>query len=654
MSGVDLSVIIVNYNVKFFLEQALLSVQQASRQLSVEIFVVDNHSSDGSAEMLREKFPDVKTILNDTNVGFSAANNQAIRLSTGRYVLLLNPDTLVSEDTFDRCHAFMEAHPKAGGLGVKMIDGSGAYLPESKRGFPGPFTAFCKTFGLSGLFPKSALFNNYYLGNLDPGQTHAIDVLSGAFMWLRREALDKSGLLDESFFMYGEDIDLSWRIKEAGYDNYYFPETTIIHYKGESTKKGSLNYVRVFYQAMIIFANKHFSGRQAGLFVLMLQGAIYFRAFLTLLGNFFRQGYLFIADLILIYGGLLGLKHFWAIYRFGDPGYYSSDFYLINAPLYTAIWMSAAWLAGAYEREAGFAELRRGLLLGTLLIAAVYGFLDLEYRTSRALILMGTVWVIAATGAWRHLLFFFRTGNFSPAQSGESQMLIIGGAAESARVRSLLQDLRVQKNIVGVIDPGGKREDSGQLGQMGELESLVRIFRIDEIVFCALDLAYAKIIDTMAKLGPGISYKILPTQGQSIIGSDYKNARGELYALETAFNISRPFYRRQKRLLDLGLGLVALLLLPVLLVLNAKPTKLLGNIVAVLRGKKSWVGYAADEESRGNLPDIKPGVLPPAYLGDVTKVAEDTLKQLDFRYARDYMPGRDWELFWQHLRKLSS
>ena len=264
MPDMDLSVIIVNYQVKFFLEQALLSVHRACQRLRVEVIVVDNASTDGSTELLRDSFPWVRAICNSQNVGFARANNQAITQAKGKYVLLLNPDTVVAEDTFDRCFAFMETHPEAGGLGVKMVDGSGVFLPESRRGFPDPFVAFCKTFGLSALFPKSRVFNRYYLGYLDAGQTHPADVLSGAYMWLRREALDRSGTLDESFFMYGEDIDLSYRITQAGYLNYYFPETTIIHYKGESTKKGSLNYVRVFYQAMIIFANKHFTGRKAG------------------------------------------------------------------------------------------------------------------------------------------------------------------------------------------------------------------------------------------------------------------------------------------------------------------------------------------------------------------------------------------------------
>ncbi|HRZ20585.1 MAG TPA: glycosyltransferase family 2 protein, partial [Bacteroidales bacterium] len=254
-----LSVIIVNYNVKYFLEQCLLSVRKALAGLQGEVFVVDNNSVDSSAEMVREKFPEVVLLENSENVGFARANNMAIRRSKGEYVLLLNPDTVVEDDTFGKIIGFMDSQPQAGALGVKMVDGKGRFLPESKRGLPTPSVAFYKIFGLSRLFPGSRRFGRYHLGYLDRDQIHEVEILSGAFMLIRREALDKVGLLDEAFFMYGEDIDLSYRIIKAGYKNVYFPHTRIIHYKGESTKKSSVNYVRVFYHAMVIFARKHFS-----------------------------------------------------------------------------------------------------------------------------------------------------------------------------------------------------------------------------------------------------------------------------------------------------------------------------------------------------------------------------------------------------------
>ena len=252
-----LSIIIVNYNVKYFLEQCLCSVRAAISGLEAEVLVVDNHSSDGSVEYLCPRFPDVTFIENPDNPGFAKANNQAIRLSRGEYVLLLNPDTVIGEESLRSLCFFMDEHPKAGGIGVKMLDGHGAFLAESKRSFPSPWVSFCKIFGLSKLFPTSRLLARYSLPYLDREKRHEVEVLAGAFMFLRREALDKVGLLDEAFFMYGEDIDLSYRIVKGGYKNYYIPER-ILHYKGESTKQGDMKYIKAFYGAMLIFYRKYY------------------------------------------------------------------------------------------------------------------------------------------------------------------------------------------------------------------------------------------------------------------------------------------------------------------------------------------------------------------------------------------------------------
>jgi GT2 family glycosyltransferase len=285
----DLSVIIVNYNVRHYLEQCLDSVIKASENVKCEIFIVDNNSSDGSCQMVKSLFPQVKLISNQENYGFSAANNQAIRLSEGKFILLLNPDTLVEEESFTRCLAFMNEHPEAGATGVRMLNGNGKLLPESKRALPTPGTAFFKMAGFSFLFPHSGFFNRYYLGHLDSSATTETEVISGAFMFIRKEVLNKTGLLDETFFMYGEDIDLSYRILKAGYKNFYFPEVRIIHYKGESTSKGNINYVVQFYKAMLIFVRKHFRKNGMRSFLILISVAVYFWGFIAILKNFARK-----------------------------------------------------------------------------------------------------------------------------------------------------------------------------------------------------------------------------------------------------------------------------------------------------------------------------------------------------------------------------
>jgi GT2 family glycosyltransferase len=276
-----LSVIIVSYNVKYHLEQCIRSVQKASEGIDADIWVVDNASSDGSVDYLQSIFPDVHFISNKVNVGFSRANNQAIRESQGEYVLILNPDTIVAEDTLKGCIDFLDSHPKVGATGVRMLNADGTFAPESRRGLPTPFTSFCKMIGLSTLFPQSRIFGRYYMKYLNADEANPIDVISGAFNMLRRKVLDEVGLLDEDFFMYGEDIDLSYRVLLGGWQNYYLPYY-ILHYKGESTQKSSFRYVHVFYNAMLIFFNKHF-GKKYVLVGYIIRLAVVFRAMLDMI-----------------------------------------------------------------------------------------------------------------------------------------------------------------------------------------------------------------------------------------------------------------------------------------------------------------------------------------------------------------------------------
>lgn len=282
-----LSIVIVSYNVKYFIEQCLRSVERATHHLETEVFVVDNASTDGSCEYLTPLFPNVNFIWNKDNRGFARANNQAIKLSTGKYVLLLNPDTIVAENTLAQFVQFMDNNPDAGGAGAYMLRTDGTFALESRRGLPTPFVAFCKMSGLAGLFPKSRIWGRYYMRYLDEQQINKIEIISGAFMFLRRETLEKSGLLDEDFFMYGEDIDLSYRIMKAGYNNYFLP-SRILHYKGESTVKSSYRYVYTFYQAMQLFFNKHYS-HYSLLVSLPISIAIWTRAIMAYIGNQFRH-----------------------------------------------------------------------------------------------------------------------------------------------------------------------------------------------------------------------------------------------------------------------------------------------------------------------------------------------------------------------------
>ncbi len=655
-----LSVIIVNYNVKYFLEQALLSVRKASEGIDCEVFVVDNNSVDDSVAMVREQFPEVQLIANTDNPGFAIANNQAIHKAQGEYILLLNPDTVVEEDTFEKTLSFMDAHPDAGGLGVKMIDGKGNFLPESKRGFPSPSVAFYKMFGLSRLFPKSQTFGRYHLGFLDKDDNHEVDVLAGAFMLLRRSVLDKIGLLDEAFFMYGEDIDLSYRIVQAGFKNYYFGNTTIIHYKGESTKKGSLNYVRVFYNAMIIFAKKHFKGDKVRAFVLLLQFAIYFRAALTLLTNIARKIYLPLLDALLIFVGMYFLKDFWANYAYDNPDYFQPVYLQFNVPLYIGIWLTTVYFSGGYDNPRSARRLVRGLAVGTVLLAAVYGFLPLEYRTSRALIVLGAVWGMFSLWGLRVLLYFFKYKNFKISETKRNNIVIVGAAEESERVMTLLHQAQVDKNFIGTISPDRDYDHAQFLGSIRQLDEVVHIYKIDEIIFCAKDIAAQQITHWMTRLGTEPDYKIVPEKSLSIIGSNSKNTAGDLYTIDIQFRIATPMSRRNKRVIDVLLCGMFIVIFPVLILFIKNKLGFVKNIFSVLFARKSWVGYApvqtqVETQNFASLPvSVRDGVLSPIDALNIRTLNDATIRRLNFLYAKDYTVDNDLEIVWKGIKGLGN
>lgn len=270
----QLSVIILNYNVRYFLELCVLSVQKAIHNLDAEIIVIDNNSSDDSCVMMKHRFPDIRLIENKENSGFPKGNNIAVREAKGEYLCILNPDTVVAEDTFEKVLAFAEKQNNLGIVGCKLIDGTGNFLPESKRGVPTPWVAFSKIFGLYKVFPKSSLFNKYYAQHLNENQTGKVDILVGAFMVMKRGLYNELEGFDENCFMYADDIDLSYRALLLNKYNFYFHETTVIHYKGESTVKDA-TYMKHFREFMNFFYKKHF--KQSLFFNLMARfGAFYF------------------------------------------------------------------------------------------------------------------------------------------------------------------------------------------------------------------------------------------------------------------------------------------------------------------------------------------------------------------------------------------
>jgi GT2 family glycosyltransferase len=645
----DLSVIIVNYNVEYFLEQCLLSVEKAAKNIDAEIFVVDNNSVDGSVNLVKEKFPFVKLIENKKNTGFSFANNQAIKESNGKYVLLLNPDTLVEEDTFEKIITFMNTHQDAGGLGVMMVDGKGIFLPESKRGLPTPMVAFYKIFGLSALFPKSKIFGRYHVGYLDKNKTHEIEILSGAFMLLRKKVLDEIGLLDETFFMYGEDIDLSFRITKAGYKNYYYPETKIIHYKGESTKKSSVNYVFIFYRAMIIFAEKHFSQKNAKTFSTLINLAIYLRAALAIFYRFISTIILPLIDTVLIYTGIFFLSHWWeGSVKNSSDGFFPEVFFQFAIPGYILIWLSSVWFWGGYDKPISILKILKGFLIGTVFILVIYALLPENYRFSRGLILLGSLMASLIVVGIRYILNLIGINDYKLESKTSKKIVIIGNFEEADRVKNIIVKSNNNQTSFYFLSPDNKKEkEKNYIGNISQLKEIIEVFKVNEVIFCAKDLSSSQIISNMLWVdNQKIEYKIAPPESLFIIGSNSINSQGELYVVEIN-SIGKESSRRNKRVLDILISIILTVFLPISL-LSKRRIQILLNILPVFFGSKTWVSYAGTKENYLDLPKIPKGVF--SYSDLLTfKMDDMEISKINQLYSKDYKVTNDLEIIWKAL-----
>jgi GT2 family glycosyltransferase len=657
-----LSVIIVNYNVKHFLEQCLFSVLKAARNINsetslpkAEVIVVDNNSSDNSIDYLQPKFPDVQFISNPENRGFAKACNQGLKLATGEYILFLNPDTIVPEDCFQKCIAFFESRPDAGALGIKMLDGTGKFLKESKRSFPSPLTSLFKLFGLSRLFPHSKTFSRYHLGNLDKDKDHEVDVLAGAFMMIRNEVLNSTGSFDEIFFMYGEDVDLSYRVQKTinpatgkNYKNYYFPGSSIIHFKGESTKRGSMNYVRMFYNAMSIFVHKHYGGGRAGVFNFLIHLAIWIRAILAAIRRFIRRVGLPLIDAGLILFSFWTIKTVWSIYVRPDVQY-DNRLLWIAIPAFAILYLITSYYAGLYDRWYKRSELARSTLIATIVLLAVYSLLPEQYRFSRAIILFGAILSFVVIGLLRRVLVATNVLTSSKQKEEHANTMIIGSEKEYDEAVQLMNEAGLQEKVLGrvAVNP----DDTSAIGYWSKLDMLSQAVPFREAVFCEGTLSFKDIITALQKAPVNIKIRIHAGGSHSIIGSDSKETSGEAVSKENGIKLADPYNRRIKRLQDVVVSLLALISFPVHLIAVKKPFHFFANCFAVLFAQKTWVGYSTQEKS---LPQLRRPVIACNGIPNNVKqeLPEQSLQMVDYWYARDYEPSNDMKILFKTYRRL--
>jgi hypothetical protein len=538
----------------------------------------------------------------------------------------------------------MASHPDAGALGVKMLDGSGKFLKESKRAFPSPLISLYKLTGLARLFPRSAVFARYHLGHLDESKDHPVDVLAGAFMLVRRAQLEATGGFDELFFMYGEDVDLSYRLQQqplpdgsGHYRNYYYSGTSIVHFKGESTRKASMNYVRMFYSAMSLFVKKHYGGANAGVFNFFIHLAIWARAALSALGRFIRAFGLPLIDAGLILLSFWLMKEIWAEYVKPDVRY-ETRLLWIAFPAFSVVYLLSAYYAGLYDRWYRRVELIQSTLVATVVVLAAYALLPEHYRFSRGMILFGALLAFIFIGLLRRILVYTRVLSRHRQHQEPASTLVAASEKEFQELKQLLAEADLEHKLLGYIAVGDN--NSKALGQWPNIAAVRRSIPFTELILVTGRLSYAEAIAALPQLPRKLRIKWHHAGTRSIVGSDSKDSSGESLSKENGFRLADPHYRRLKRLMDVLMAILGILLWPIWILLVKKPLGLLRNSFQVLTGTKTWMGYADAQEG---LPALRPAVLGNNGLSKKENQAlpAESLQMLDYWYAREYSVRQD-------------
>ena len=643
-----LSIVIVNYNVKEFLTQCLESIYRSKTEYTFEVIVVDNASADSGESRILKAFPEVRWIANTENIGFGRANNQGFEAAKGTYTLILNPDTVVQEDTLEVCIDYLKSHPEVGGLGIKGIDGTGQFLPESKRGLPTPMTALWKITGLSRIFTKSSFFARYHMGHLDPDGNHKVDILVGCFMMVPTALLREVGGFDPRYFMYGEDIDLSYELLKTGHENHYISDSQIIHYKGESTKRGSLNYVKMFYQAMIIFARKQFSGSSALAYTLLIYVGIYLRAGLALLARLAKSAATPIIDILLLAFTLDQLKTYWEHnHRFINGGSYPDTYTYYVQGSYILFWLLALALSGVYTKNTRPAVIARSMTIATLVIGFFYGLLPEGLRFSRALLLLGGLAGITMLILWRSIIGLLTGKHLFTLPVQRPRMLYLGSDAG----RESLQKLLTENGIVPAFFLQDMASDNGAV-DLEKLEAKIQLYNINECVVESTARPASVLMQIMSVLGTQTNVKSLVTSGPYIVGSNSSLNQGETYGLGQ-FNVADANYRRQKRLLDITLTLLLILTLPLSLTLAAIAGRAKGYINwltysgKIIAGKATLVGYTTEAAAKNHLPILPTPIFDIATgIPKVLNVSQ-SVSALVTNYAKEAELKSDLRQLWE-------
>ena len=656
---IDLSIIVVNYNVKEFILNMLASLQPALKNISSEIIVVDNDSEDNSVEAIRKKHPEVILIENKKNLGFGTANNIGLEKSSGKYILFLNPDTIVRQNTFSTMIDFFEKNPHAGLAGCKILNPDGSFQLPCRRGFPGPWTSFTKLTGLSSLFPKSKLFAKYNLTYLDENETYEVDAVSGAFMMIRREVYEKIGGFDPIFFMYGEDLDLCYRTQKEGYKVYYVHSTEIIHYKGESTKRSTLDETNVFYKAMQLFVKKHLSS--SIIVQLVLRLAIILRKVFAF-GNLYKMVIIpVLLDTTFFIVSIRWAEEFYSNEKWkGFPESVLPGVYILPALFQVVV----SLLSGAYKKNTlSVLRILSSLLLGFILLAFITFFLK-QYAFSRAVLLIAYIIVVILFTGWRIISkLIFKFGLSDVARKTRTLLVGFGSSAENVASK-LRANINSYHNLIGLVESSkidiGKK--IGPLEIIGTLDTLKRVIiekKIDEVIFYADQIGYEKMFAAIADCqGTNVEFLVTGHGLDFMVGKSIVTMFDDMSLLKINYNISSPLYRLTKNVFDLFFAFIVFVtiypftaLLKFVFRLKGNLSQMIIQIPKVLILKKSFVGPREDSEPR-DLFLGRPGITGLWFVEDLTNKTSEDEKKLNIFYAKNYNIWLDLEILGKTFSKI--
>ena len=672
--AIDISVVIVNYKVKEYIANLLNSLYKAQQNLAIEIFVVDNASEDGSKEFLTKRFSDIIFIQNNENLGFGKANNLAIDQSLGKYILIINPDTLVSEDTLTEMVAHMEGHPDCGAAGCKILNPDGTFAPESRRAVPSIWSSSSKLLGLNSLFPKSKLFGTYYMSWLDEGEPAQIPVLSGAFMFWRAEVLKSLKGFDERFFMYGEDIDLCYRIQKTPYHIVYVPYTSIIHYKGESTQKDNLKYIKLFNKAMYQFYDKHYSSTYSSIFRVLIYLAVVLKTIFSFSVSFIKKSRLLFLDVLLFNVAL----SFVYVVRFSidlseifEPERFR--FFIVNL-IVSTIYLIAASFIGSFKDKGQSLSTHLKALMITFIGIVIISFFANQFAFSR--LVLGAGFILTALLTISIRFFVTNKANTGMQNSGRirnARILIVG---DTDHVTGIVNKIHSRPDwhyeVIGAVQNGGAdRKGEKFIGDISQLPELVKAYNIDQVFFVIASISYQKMLHSINRLqNENIVCKLIPESMDFILGKSNVEYLESIPLVKIEFGYSKPANQFIKRALDICLALPTFLFLLITVspsVIFSKKKKIRFNgliffrsgseakwknrfyaMAYILSGKMSFVG-SPFYQKKGSYSKYKKGITGLVQVNESRVLSTEDRERFDIYYLQNYSIWMDIDILAKSL-----